>query len=169
LDGIIYPKYDGPLSGSLYTIKFTLKREKNLSLSSYDTLHHWNKPHLSSFKQQMVPREQSLYTLKHSIDHIDQLVLEQPIITAMSLPIKMLKGWIKLTDSFIKQALRHQLRQLLIYTHAITQLFKPKHRNLGTAIQKPPRGTNIWHSKLNYSSQTQLHAKDNLQPHYCNT
>jgi hypothetical protein len=123
-----------------------------------ELLHDTETNHPSLFKKTLEPKVQALYAMKQEIDHIDQQALRQTIETTMNLPITQIRGWIKQTDAFIRQALRRRKKRLKNGTHAITSYFRPTNTQ--------PHETQICQTPVTQTQRirTQPNTKDTLKP-----
>jgi hypothetical protein len=77
-------------------------------------------------QHQLHPRVHAIYAQKDKLDHIDKLILDQPIFTTLKLPSNQLKEWILTTESFVKRGLQRAKRQLQTRNHAINFFFLPQ-------------------------------------------
>jgi hypothetical protein len=66
--------------------------------------------------QQLHPRVHAIYAQTDKLDHIDELIHDQPIHLTLRIPSKPLKDWILKTESFVKK-----------YCNGQTAEKKPRH------------------------------------------
>jgi hypothetical protein len=157
---IIYPqqgeKYATNQLHSIWTATIAIWKQR------CNALHNIEKNDPACFKQLLSPKVQALYAMKQEIDQIDRQALEQPMSTTMNLPIKHLKGWIKQTDSFIRQALLRRKKRIQLSTHAITQFFRPTRSHSPPSAEAPQTITT--QTVATHHNRTAPHSKENLKP-----